>query len=205
MQPTHTQQFDIVAVGASAGGVEAISRLLNGLPCGLPATVLVVLHRPPAEVSRLAAILSKGTQLKVSIAIDGEELRYGRCLIGEPERHLTIGPDRRVQLLPDHFYRAHNIDALFSSLAHHAGNRAIGVILSGALKDGALGLKRIKEAGGLALVQSPKEAAHADMPEAAIAFDGPIDLVAPVDDLAHEICRIVGAPSVTADIERASH
>ena len=96
-----------------------------------------------------------------------------------------------MHLLPDGFYRAHNVDALFCSLARYAGPRTIGVILSGMLKDGTLGLKAIKEAGGVALVQSPEEAAYSDMPCSAIKLDGAIDLVAPVDVLAGEICSLV--------------
>jgi two-component system chemotaxis response regulator CheB len=93
----------------------------------------------------------------------------------------------------DGFYRGHSIDALFCSLARHAGARTIGVILSGLLKDGTFGLKAIKEAGGVALVQSPKQAAYPDMPQSAIAHDGPIDMVAGVDEIAAEVCRLVGS------------
>jgi chemotaxis response regulator CheB len=83
--------------------------------------------------------------------------------------------------LADGFYRSHSIDALFSSLAHHAEARTIGVILSGLLKDGTFGLKAIKEAGGIALVQDPDEAAYPEMPRSAIKSDGAIDLVGPID------------------------
>jgi chemotaxis response regulator CheB len=93
----------------------------------------------------------------------------------------------------DGCYRGHSIDALFCSLARHAGVRTIGVILSGLLKDGTSGLKAIKEAGGIALVQSPWQAAYGDMPESAIAHDGPIDLVAGIDEIAAEVCRLVGS------------
>jgi chemotaxis response regulator CheB len=94
--------------------------------------------------------------------------------------------------MPDHFYRSHNVDALFNSLARNAGRRTVGVILSGHLKDGTQGLKAIKEAGGAAFVQSPEEALHPDMPKNAIIHDGQIDLVGPVSKLAQEICRAVG-------------
>jgi chemotaxis response regulator CheB len=105
---------------------------------------------------------------------------------------LTIGPDLRIHLLPNSFYRSHSIDALFCSLARHAGHRTIGVVLSGLRKDGTLGLKAIKEAGGVALVQAPSEAEYSEMPQSAIEHDGPVDLIAPVDRLASEICRLVG-------------
>jgi hypothetical protein len=96
-------------------------------------------------------------------------------------------------LVPDGFYRGHCIDALFQSLARHAGQRTIGVILSGMRKDGSLGLRAIKEAGGIALVQSPEEAAYPDMPQNAIEYDGSIDFIGPIDVIAEEICRRVGA------------
>jgi chemotaxis response regulator CheB len=188
-KPRH---LDIIAIGASAGGVEAISHLLERLPGEIDATVMVVLHRSPDQISVLHRILSHKTRLKVVVARGGESLRPGICFVSEPGRHLTIGPDLHVGLLADGFYRSHSIDALFSSLAHHAGARTIGVILSGLLKDGTFGLKAIKEAGGIALVQDPDEAAYPEMPQNAIKSGGAIDLVGPVDVLASEICRLVG-------------
>jgi two-component system chemotaxis response regulator CheB len=126
--------------------------------------------------------------LRVLLAKEGDVLREGTCFVSGPERHLTVGPDLRIHLI----YRGHNIDALFCSLARHAGRHTIGVILSGLLKDRTLGLKAIKEAGGTALVQSPQEAAYRETSENAIAHGGKIDLVAEADDLAAEICRRVG-------------
>lgn len=186
--------LDIVAIGASAGGLEAVCELLKEVPRGLPATVLVVIHRPTARISHLPEILARETHLHVVTPHGGEPMHHGDCLIGPPDRHLTIGPDLRVQLLSDSFYRGHNIDALFSSLALHAGRRTIGVVLSGLLKDGTLGLRAIKEAGGIALVQSPQSAQYSDMPRSAIVHDGPVDLVGPPHALAVAIGRLVGHP-----------
>jgi two-component system, chemotaxis family, protein-glutamate methylesterase/glutaminase len=123
-------------------------------------------------------------------------MRHGICYLGLPDRYLTVGPEATAHLLPDGFYRGHCIDALFQSLARHAGRRTIGIILSGILKDGSLGLRAIKEAGGVTLVQSPEEAAYPDMPQNAIDYDGPIDFIGPIDALAAEICRRVGASPV---------
>ena len=123
---------------------------------------------------------------------EGDILHHGICYLGEPHRHLTVAPHSRVHLVGNGFYRAHCIDALFCSLARHAGKRTIGVILSGLLKDGSFGLKAIKEAGGMVLVQSPAEAAYAEMPQSAIRYDGPVDLIGPIDALASEICRLTG-------------
>src|SRR5438067_1593663 len=126
---------DIIAIGASAGGLTAISRLLAQLPADLPASVLVVLHRPHEQTSSLREILTRKTRLRVVLAREDEALEHGTCYIGEPRRHLTLGPDSRLHLLVDGFYRGHCIDALFCSLARHAGKRTIGVILSGALRE----------------------------------------------------------------------
>ena len=189
---------DIVAIGAWAGGVEAVSQLLSLLPGDLAAAVIVVLHRAPSRQSHLQGILSRRSQLRVVIPSQGDRLDYGVCVVGTPEQHLTVGPGLQLHLVPNHFYRSHNIDALFNSLARIAGNRTIGVILSGMLKDGPLGLKAIKEAGGTALVQSREEAAYAEMPTSAIKHDGAIDLIAPVSKIAADIVRLagrVGAPA----------
>jgi two-component system chemotaxis response regulator CheB len=183
---------DIVAVGASAGGVAAISALLKELPGDLPASVLVVLHRSVTRSTHLREILARHSRMPVVVPRNGDVLRQGVCYVGEPARHLTVGPGLRVAFIEDGFYRSHNVDALFSSLARNAGRRTIGVVLSGLLKDGTLGLSAIKEAGGIALVQTPEEAEAGDMPLSAIRYDGHIDLVAPVHLLAREICRRTG-------------
>jgi two-component system chemotaxis response regulator CheB len=188
-QHTHPE---IVAIGASAGGLEPICALMRRLPADLPACVLVVLHRAPSVHSHLAGIIARNAHMSVLLAEEGAVLERGTCLIGSPDRHLTVTPDLRVHLAHDSFYRAHNIDALFNSLARCAGARTIGVILSGALKDGALGLRAIRESGGVALVQSPSNATFPEMPQSAIAFDGPIDFIGSADALAEEICRRVG-------------
>jgi two-component system, chemotaxis family, protein-glutamate methylesterase/glutaminase len=184
--------FDVVAIGASAGGVEAISNLIELLPSQLAACILIVLHQTPERASHLHHILSRKTDLRIIVAHGGEQLKPGVCLTGPIDRHLTLGPDNRVHLLPNTFYRAHNIDALFCSLARHAGRRAIGVVLSGVLKDGSLGLRAIKEAGGVALVRTPDEAEYPDMPKSAIEFDGKIDLIGPIRALAGKISALVG-------------
>jgi two-component system chemotaxis response regulator CheB len=185
------QQWKIVAIGSSAGGLEAICALLRQLPHDLPAAILVVTHRPPVRISHLQEVLSRCTNVSVVVPREDAVLRPAVCFLGTPDLHLTVGPALRLHLLPDAFYRTHNIDALFCSLALHAGKRTIGVILSGLLKDGTFGLKAIKEAGGTALVQSPEEAAWPDMPRNAIENGGPIDFVGPIDALAREIRRLV--------------
>jgi len=119
-------------------------------------------------------------------------LHRGACYIGEPSQHLMVGAGLHADLLPDHRYTTRNIDQLFISLARHYGPRTIGVVLSGQLDDGTRGLAAIKRAGSIAMVQSPKEAAYPDTPRNAIKYDGAVDLVAPIPDLAEEIIRLTG-------------
>ncbi|WP_343713035.1 chemotaxis protein CheB [Inquilinus sp.] len=185
----------IVAMGASAGGIDAISRLLGDLPATLAAAVLVVLHRPAEGVSHLAEILARHTKLVVKVAQEGDPLNQGVCLIGMPDRHLLVGPDLRIHSWPDGFYRTHNIDLLFNSLACCAGDHTVGVILSGLLKDGVAGLRAIKEAGGMALVQSPDDAEYAELPENAIKYVGRVDLIDTAAGLARAIQRIIESKS----------
>ena len=193
--PSSEHGFDIIAIGASAGGIEPIRDLLRQLPRDLPAAILIVVHRPLGYVSQLAQVLARKDHLRIVIPKEGQVIERGVCFLGMPDEHLTIGPSLRAHLVPDGFYRGHNIDALFQSLARHAGNRTIGVVLSGMLKDGTLGLKAIKEAGGMALVQAPEEAAYPQMPRSAIRYNGPVDFIGPVQALAGEIRRLVlGAP-----------
>jgi two-component system chemotaxis response regulator CheB len=176
----------------------------------LPAIVLIAIHRPTYRESVLREVLARHTLMPVLIAAEEEQLFAGRCYIGQPHRHLTLGSENRAVMVHDGFYRAHCVDALFWSVARHAGVNGIGVVLSGMLKDGSLGLAAIKEAGGAALVQSPEEAEFPDMPANAIKHDGPIDLIAPLSQLADEIVRLAGTngaatSSNASPIERGIH
>jgi chemotaxis response regulator CheB len=178
---------DIVAIGASSGGIEALQSILEGL-ADIDAIVSVVLHRPANRTSYLRDILLRNVRMPVVVTRHGERLHKGVCYIGEPSQHLMVDSDLRADLL----YTTRNIDEPFISLARHFGPRTIGVVLSGQLDDGTRGLAAIKKAGGIAMVQSPEEAAYPDMPRNAIKYDGQVDLVAPIGDLAAEIIRLTG-------------
>lgn len=154
--------------------------------------MLVVLHCPANRVSWLRDILVRKGSIPIVVARHGERLHRGACYIGEPSQHLMVGAGLHADLLPDHRYTTRNIDQLFISLARHYGPRTIGVVLSEQLDDGTRGLAAIKRAGGIAMVQSPQEAAYPDMPRNAINYDGPVDLVAPTSDLTAEIIRLTG-------------
>src|SRR5262245_36988791 len=163
MSATH-----LVAVGASAGGVESLRRLVAKLPPDLPAAVAVVLHLSPASPSLLSQILARSGPLRASQAKDGEVVRESHIYVAPPDHHLLVDGDRfRLDRGPTINGVRPAVDALFRSAASSYGPCAIGVVLSGSLDDGTAGLRAIKEKGGYALVQDPSDAPHRDMPTSA--------------------------------------
>ena len=160
---------DIVVVGASAGGVEALGLLVGELPADLPAAVFVVLHVAPDHKSVLPRILSAAGPLPAKHARDGEPIIPGRIYVARPDHHLTL-QDGQVRVVKGPRENGHRpaVDALFRTAAHTYGPRAIGVILSGALDDGTAGLIAIKRQGGLAMVQDPDDALVEQMPRSAL-------------------------------------
>jgi two-component system chemotaxis response regulator CheB len=200
---------DIVVIGASTGGVEALAVLAAGLPANLQAAVFIVLHVPPQAESQLPRILSRAGTLRAKTARDGEEIQYGRIWIAPPDRHLLLTQERvRVVYGPreNHFRPA--IDPLFRSAALAFGPRVIGVVLTGLLDDGASGLVAIKRQGGLAVVQDPETAAFPDMPQAALRYTE-VDACAPLAELASTIAALTQmrallpvTPHESTDLER---
>ncbi len=161
---------DLVVIGASAGGVETLKRVVGGLPAGLPAAVCIVLHIAPDSPSVLAQILARCGPLRCRPAAEGEQLQRGQILVAPPDRHLTVG-DEHVHLTLGPRENGHRpaVDVLFRSAAEAKGERVIGVILSGTRGDGAAGLAAVKLSGGATIVQDPTEALYAGMPAAALA------------------------------------
>lgn len=155
----------IIGVGASAGGVEALTRLVEALPEDLAAPVLIVLHVAPTGTSVLSDILARRTRLPVSTARGGERLAPGHIYVAPPDQHLRVH-DGVVTLDREPRINGHRpaVDPLLQSLAEAHGPRAIGVILSGTRDDGTLGLARVKALGGHCFVQDPDEALYASMP-----------------------------------------
>src|SRR5664279_4553062 len=181
----------MVAVGASAGGVEALRLLVAGLSADLPAVVLVVLHQPATGHSALPRILVRAGPLTAGHAVHGQALKIAHLTIAPPDQHLLVQQDTTV--LSDGPAEHHHrpaVDPLFRSAARWHGSRVIGVILSGGLTDGADGAATIALHGGVILVQDPADAAHPSMPRATLAAV-PHAHTAPVADLGDLIARLV--------------
>lgn len=151
-------KHDVVVIGASAGGVEAIRRIVSDLPRDIRASIFVVLHISRGR-SMLPEILTRAGRLPASHPTDGEPLQYGRVYVGPPDHHLVIidGVVRIVHTASENGVRP-AVDPLFRSAARTYGPRVIGVILTGALDDGTAGIAAVKEAGGVTIAQDPDEA-----------------------------------------------
>lgn len=174
---------DILVLGASVGGVEALSQVVRGLPQNYPGVVLVVLHIPPDHQSFLPAILERAGRLPAASASDGEELRPGRIYVAPPDHHLLVknGTMAVVRGPRENRHRP-AIDPLFRSAAKAYGPRVVGVILSGSLDDGTAGLIAVKVRGGVAIVQEPSEAFSAQMPRNVMRYLE-VDHVLPVAEI----------------------
>lgn len=182
---------DIVVIGASAGGIEALSAIVGGLPADLPASIFVALHLPSSGSSRLAEILDRQGPLPCRAAVDGEPLRAGTIVVALPDRHLTLSTDAvRVTHGPRVNGHRPSVDLLFHSAARSFGSRVVGVVLSGTLSDGTLGLNAIKRRSGIAVVQA--DAVHQGMPTSAIA-NVDVDHVLPAHEIAAALTMIVCA------------
>ncbi|MBN9121173.1 MAG: chemotaxis protein CheB [Planctomycetes bacterium] len=183
---------DIIVVGTSTGGVEALVELARGLPPGFPASVFVVCHFPPGGRSVLPEILSRAGPLTAKHAADGEPFYPGHIYVAPPDRHMLLAPGGRVRLTRDarenHFRPA--VDPLFRSAARHYGDRVIGVILTGALYDGSAGLIAIRTAGGVSVVQDLNDALVAAMPQNATQLAG-ADHTVPISGLAALLVKLV--------------
>lgn len=169
------KDVEAVVIGASAGGVAALLQVLGGLPEGFAIPVLCVLHLPDERHSQLASVLQRRIHRPVREARDKEGIAPGLIYVAGPGYHLSVERDLSLSLSqeePVHFSRP-AIDFLFQSAADAYGAGLLGVLLTGANEDGAQGLLQIKNSGGRTVVQDPRDAQVALMPEAALALQQP--------------------------------
>lgn len=181
---------DIIAIGASAGGYEAIPRLTAGLPVDLPAIVLITLHISRASPGLLPSILDRLGPLPAGFANDGEKLTHGRIYIAPPDYHLAFD-DGRIFLShgPKENLQRPCINVMFRSAANTYGQRVSGVLLTGLLDDGAAGLWEIQQHGGATIVQDPEEATYPDMPQNAIRGLN-VQYIVRLDEMASLLTRL---------------
>lgn len=184
-------RYEAIVVGVSAGGMEALCTILPSLPANFSCPVIIVQHMHPESGGYLPTILNKKCQTTVKEADEKEQIGPGVIYIAPPNYHLLIEKDRTFSLSleePVNFSRP-SIDVLFESAADAYRERLVGVILTGANKDGSRGLKRIKEMGGLAIVQDPLTAEIDSMPRAAISAVN-VDYVLPLDQIGPFLVKI---------------
>lgn len=183
----------IIVVGASAGGVPALLQLANALPDGLDAALVVVLHIG-AHPSVLPELLRSRCRCPASHVRHLERPRAGAIHVAPPDHHVLLETDHfRLTRGPKENHARPAIDPLFRSAALHWGPRAIGVVLTGQLADGAAGLQAIRDCGGITVVQDPASAAEPAMPRAALRAVQP-DLCVGLDAMPREIARLAGLP-----------
>lgn len=188
-----TPPFLVAAVGASAGGLDAFSEMVRDIPHDAPLAIVLAQHLSRDRPSALAEVLDRRTALRVTQAADHIRIEPGRVYVIPPGKHMTvIDGHLRISPRPDDFW-PRQVDALFHSIAKFYRDKAVGIILSGALSDGAEGFVEINAAGGITIAQLPAEAQHDSMPEAAIAT-GDTDLVLPVKEIGRELLRLADWP-----------
>ncbi|HYV11643.1 MAG TPA: chemotaxis protein CheB [Pyrinomonadaceae bacterium] len=199
---------DIIVIGASAGGVQALSALVADLPPNLPAAVFIVLHISANVPSLLPDILGRECKLVVTHAIDGESIMHQRVYVAPPDQHLII-EDGRVRLVhgPKENLHRPSIDALFRSAARWGGPRVIGVVLTGALDDGKVGMRAVQQRGGITIVQDPLEAPFPSMPmsvmrDIRVDYSLPLREIPPLlDRLSREVAHEEERYPVPDDVE----
>ena len=192
---------DVITIGASAGGVQALMQLLAKLPSDLPAVIGIVLHRSPFYETQLPVVLGRHAVIDVLEPADGTRLEHGTAYVAPRDTHLLfVDGHARLHHGPKEHRTRPAADPLFRSAAAGYGPRVAGVVLTGLGSDGVPGLVAIKAAGGLSLVQDPREAMYPTMPSRAIAEDN-VDASLSLDRLAVVLTALARGYAV----DRASH
>jgi two-component system chemotaxis response regulator CheB len=183
----------IIGIAASAGGLQAVSKLVAQFPSKFEAAILLVQHLDPHHRSHMAEILSKRCSLRVKEAQEGDLIRAGSLYVAPPNKHMLASQDGSISLTQSelvHFVRP-SADLLLESIAATYKKDAIAVVLTGTGSDGAMGVQAIKKMNGTVFVQDPKSSDFSGMPEAAIQT-GEVDFVLPLDEIANALLLLVG-------------
>jgi two-component system chemotaxis response regulator CheB len=195
----------LVVIGTSSGGIEALSTLVAGLPAEFPAAIAVVLHTSSHAPPVLHHILARAGRLPSVNPSGIESLEAGTIYVAPPDFHLLIEPGRvRLAKGPKENRFRPAIDPLFRSAAQAFGPNAIGVILTGNLDDGSAGLWAIKELGGVAIVQDPQDAMYPSMPKCALESVN-VDYVAPLADIPRLLVDVTSAPARKVALQVPEH
>ncbi|HVG06792.1 MAG TPA: chemotaxis protein CheB [Thermoanaerobaculia bacterium] len=185
---------DIILIGASAGGVQALTEVVGGLPCDLPAAVFIVLHISPYGRSAMPLILTRAGNLPAVHATDGQPIQMGHVYVAPPDHHLMLQDGFiRLSRAPTENAQRPSVDVLFRTAAQAYGRRTVAVVLTGNLDDGTAGLAVVKRYGGTAVVQEPEDADYPSMPQSAIA-NVDIDYVMPLEGLPELLVELIREP-----------
>jgi two-component system chemotaxis response regulator CheB len=196
--------FDVVVIGASAGGLSALATLFNDLPAAFPVAVALVLHLSPGRPSALIEVLARQTQLRVRWAVEGSRLEPGVVFVAPPDQHLVFQADGTISLAhtpPVHFSRP-SVDLLFSSAARAFGRRTLAVILTGNGYDGSDGVPVVHERGGVVIAQDEASSQYFSMPQQAIESGG-VSFVLPLVAIGPAVRRLVALGSGAGVVEAA--
>lgn len=190
MEHSGNNKQRIIVIGASTGGFQALKLIVQQLPPGLDASIFIVWHMSPNVRSMLPSVLNNVHTIYAAHAVDEEEIKPNRIYVAQPDFHLLIEEGRvRVTRGPKENRFRPAIDPLFRSAAHAYGNRVIGIILTGALDDGTAGLCKVKNSGGIAIVQDPCDAEVPSMPASALR-EVNVDYCVPASAIAGLIARL---------------
>jgi two-component system chemotaxis response regulator CheB len=186
---------DIIVIGASAGGLKALGAIVGTLPNDIDAAIFIVQHLPADKPSILPKILADVGSLPASHASDGEPIQKGRIYVAPPDYHLLLnqGSMRVVHGPKENRFRP-AIDALFRSAARAYGSRVVGVVLTGYLDDGTVGLQAVKKRGGVVIVQDPKEAEYPSMPRSVLRYVK-VDRCLPLAEIPHLLVQLSKQPA----------
>jgi len=205
--PVNADRFprDFIAVGASAGGVEALRTLFSLLPDRFPAVMAVVLHRSPSfSTGNLLRVLAARTPHTILEPENDERMEPARIYVAPRDRHLVVDDGRFcLNRNPKQHFTRPAIDPLFQSAAQNYGRRVVGLVLSGSGEDGVDGLIAIKAAGGISIAQDPSEAGSPRMPRSAILFDH-VDVVLPVAAIPEALMALARGKAIATANNRAS-